>query len=585
MSAQFAMKTAGAPVKNEYKKQQDCRFYQRRHQAKRAMKEAAEMLELARERGDEEGAAQASLILASKGNLQGADARSAAGSPTDRVTNSGRSDFSQVACSAGKKAAEPTCAHNSWDNVRVTKGQVTLRCRVCQVQWRTSVDGAWRKRKCALFGTPEGCNQGSVCPKLHLHPKKQSLWERVDQHGCDVLFLVPVDAITPISPAEMHQAGDSRFAPASGPDGMNSISSCYFPNDSTGSSEADEHSAQDFRNVSPVLPLKGSTPLALQLPLSRFGSTTSGQCSGYDNSGSMSGRGHASRTNSYGSAEASGVSYSSARMIGGRQQMLTAEAKGLAGKNSAKVGYVKPCTHNRWENVRVKKGLVTLRCRECQQQWRQVSGTLNKCPDFPRCPNGAACEMLHVHSSKKAADMSQNAPLVIPKGTPTSLNSSDACISDSLSARAGSDPFSAGAMTLLQEAVSSDVESLHSDSSVYQHQPYAVVVDVPAQREFVEVVQEKEVAFQAPRECVEVVQEEEAAFQALLEVEQDDEFLAQTLSCVEPILRAVQRKPSNLHSHAVRPFTPPMRESTTHSLYRPLPGRARCHSSPPAMRY
>ncbi|KAJ9461101.1 hypothetical protein DIPPA_02401 [Diplonema papillatum] len=113
----------------------------------------------------------------------------------------------------------PNCGHNSWDNVRVIKGQVTLRCRVCQVQWRTHVDAVWRKRKCGFFNTASGCNQGHACAKLHLHPKKQSLTVRYETHGEQVLTQVPTEVI----PGDVHVHGK--------------VSECNPPGlDSTGSS-------------------------------------------------------------------------------------------------------------------------------------------------------------------------------------------------------------------------------------------------------------------------------------------------------------------------------------------------------------
>eukprot|EP00659_Diplonema_papillatum_P014092 gene14092-21574_t len=72
------------------------------------------------------------------------------------------------------------CDHNDWDNVRVKKGHLTLRCRVCQKQWKTEPE---KIRKCLAFfqGTP--CPQGAHCPLPHVHRKKQSLAKRIAVHG------------------------------------------------------------------------------------------------------------------------------------------------------------------------------------------------------------------------------------------------------------------------------------------------------------------------------------------------------------------------------------------------------------------
>eukprot|EP00659_Diplonema_papillatum_P015776 gene15776-24096_t len=236
-----------------------------------------------------------------------------------------------------RKANAPTCAHNSWDNVRVIKGQVTLRCRECQAQWRTIVDGAWRRSKCGLFNSPAGCTD-AACEKLHVHAKKQSLVERVDNHGTHLLTHLPADVI----PAEVAEA-------------------CAVPPAALSSLCVESRVSCFARSCVP--------------------SAANSHFDGSD----LSRRGSAACSSHVPETDCCSVSASTA-----------------GNRNAPRVSYTKPCAHNRWENVRVKKGLVTLRCRECQQQWRQVSGTLNKCPDFPRCPNASSCEMLHVHSSKKS---------------------------------------------------------------------------------------------------------------------------------------------------------------------------------------
>ena len=79
------------------------------------------------------------------------------------------------------------CPHNSWDNVRAKKGGATLRCRVCQVQWKTSLSDLTR---CTAFMKGQ-CNLDKNCSNIHVHGKKQSLTERVDKFGNDVLVRVP----------------------------------------------------------------------------------------------------------------------------------------------------------------------------------------------------------------------------------------------------------------------------------------------------------------------------------------------------------------------------------------------------------
>eukprot|EP01062_Namystynia_karyoxenos_P062284 TRINITY_DN55195_c0_g1_i1.p1 TRINITY_DN55195_c0_g1~~TRINITY_DN55195_c0_g1_i1.p1 ORF type:complete len:981 (+),score=236.38 TRINITY_DN55195_c0_g1_i1:159-2945(+) len=63
----------------------------------------------------------------------------------------------------------------------------------------------------------------------------------------------------------------------------------------------------------------------------------------------------------------------------------------------------RPCDHNNWDNVRVKKGQITLRCRDCQLQWKTETERIRKCPQFfqGECANGVACPMPHIHRYKQ----------------------------------------------------------------------------------------------------------------------------------------------------------------------------------------
>eukprot|EP01064_Diplonema_japonicum_P030804 TRINITY_DN5321_c0_g1_i1.p1 TRINITY_DN5321_c0_g1~~TRINITY_DN5321_c0_g1_i1.p1 ORF type:complete len:235 (+),score=33.50 TRINITY_DN5321_c0_g1_i1:61-765(+) len=87
------------------------------------------------------------------------------------------------------------CDHNDWDNVRVAKGLMTLRCRACQKQWRAAVDMVWGRLKCANFGSEEGCSD-KPCSKLHIHNRKLSLEARVRQHGGGILSQISTTRVT-----------------------------------------------------------------------------------------------------------------------------------------------------------------------------------------------------------------------------------------------------------------------------------------------------------------------------------------------------------------------------------------------------
>eukprot|EP01059_Diplonema_ambulator_P009099 TRINITY_DN1890_c1_g3_i1.p2 TRINITY_DN1890_c1_g3~~TRINITY_DN1890_c1_g3_i1.p2 ORF type:complete len:180 (+),score=30.58 TRINITY_DN1890_c1_g3_i1:79-540(+) len=73
-----------------------------------------------------------------------------------------------------------------------------------------------------------------------------------------------------------------------------------------------------------------------------------------------------------------------------------------------------PCSHNCWDNLRAKRETVTLRCRQCQKQWKTQALRLKRCPNFSRtskmtCQDGESCPLIHVFrfklSSKKRSKM------------------------------------------------------------------------------------------------------------------------------------------------------------------------------------
>eukprot|EP00757_Euglenozoa_sp_SAG-D1_P000504 gene504-1798_t len=58
------------------------------------------------------------------------------------------------------------------------------------------------------------------------------------------------------------------------------------------------------------------------------------------------------------------------------------------------------CEHNNWDNVRVKRGIVTFGCRECGSKWKCYTKLSGKCPiyfEHAICPMGTNCPQLHVN--------------------------------------------------------------------------------------------------------------------------------------------------------------------------------------------
>eukprot|EP01063_Lacrimia_lanifica_P031941 TRINITY_DN5377_c1_g3_i1.p2 TRINITY_DN5377_c1_g3~~TRINITY_DN5377_c1_g3_i1.p2 ORF type:complete len:464 (+),score=191.44 TRINITY_DN5377_c1_g3_i1:70-1461(+) len=128
-------------------------------------------------------------------------------------------------------SGSPTCAHNHWDNVRTKKGNVYLRCRMCDSQWRAPLAEVV---KCEAFVEAQACPHGDSCSKLHIYQKKQSLNHRVQLHGDGVLRRVmrcglrlrqekaeaamaaPVTArVLPRSPTASASSGAVSLSPAS----------------------------------------------------------------------------------------------------------------------------------------------------------------------------------------------------------------------------------------------------------------------------------------------------------------------------------------------------------------------------------
>ena len=80
------------------------------------------------------------------------------------------------------------CGHNTWDNVRIKKGNHSLRCRLCQKQWKVHHSFFTR---CNLF-LKGRCDLGASCSQVHVYQYKEGLKERRGRFGDGVLEGVPV---------------------------------------------------------------------------------------------------------------------------------------------------------------------------------------------------------------------------------------------------------------------------------------------------------------------------------------------------------------------------------------------------------
>eukprot|EP01062_Namystynia_karyoxenos_P027397 TRINITY_DN2102_c0_g1_i3.p1 TRINITY_DN2102_c0_g1~~TRINITY_DN2102_c0_g1_i3.p1 ORF type:complete len:423 (+),score=67.93 TRINITY_DN2102_c0_g1_i3:66-1334(+) len=66
----------------------------------------------------------------------------------------------------------------------------------------------------------------------------------------------------------------------------------------------------------------------------------------------------------------------------------------------------RPCSHNNWDNVRMKEYVSTLRCRVCQALWRVHCTRRNRCADFDagQCAVGTQCPSTHINRRKERLD-------------------------------------------------------------------------------------------------------------------------------------------------------------------------------------
>eukprot|EP01060_Flectonema_neradi_P035168 TRINITY_DN638_c0_g1_i1.p1 TRINITY_DN638_c0_g1~~TRINITY_DN638_c0_g1_i1.p1 ORF type:complete len:151 (+),score=25.24 TRINITY_DN638_c0_g1_i1:83-535(+) len=64
-----------------------------------------------------------------------------------------------------------------------------------------------------------------------------------------------------------------------------------------------------------------------------------------------------------------------------------------------------PCDHNSWDNIRAKRGCMTLRCRVCQQKWKAEAAALRRCRTFAMgsCRT-RDCQKTHIHRFKQSVE-------------------------------------------------------------------------------------------------------------------------------------------------------------------------------------
>ncbi|KAJ9461105.1 hypothetical protein DIPPA_02414 [Diplonema papillatum] len=307
-----------------------------------------------------------------------------------------------------KKTGGPTCVHNSWDNVQLFKRQATFRCRVCDSEWSTRQHpGRIRSSWCRAFSNVAGCALGDACPMLHVHRQNLTVAERIaglEARGYTIRArMLARDLNPPTSVAAVeHSAVDQGLT------------------DQEAFIES-QRLAAEHRVIKPHVAKSNSTTSSINnyYPV--------------DTCDSLS--------------EDDRTSVGTLVFNFGQNQdcdILLPECSAPVNDlslqprkvNAPRVSFEKPCTHNRWENVRVKKRNVTLRCVVCLQQWRQVAGTLDKCQKFPLCDKLLSCEQLHVYTSKK---------MMVDNERAIAAQSGSECVTGSVSSCAGTSGAGAAA--------------------------------------------------------------------------------------------------------------------------------------------
>eukprot|EP01064_Diplonema_japonicum_P009752 TRINITY_DN171_c2_g3_i1.p1 TRINITY_DN171_c2_g3~~TRINITY_DN171_c2_g3_i1.p1 ORF type:complete len:323 (+),score=45.79 TRINITY_DN171_c2_g3_i1:142-969(+) len=63
----------------------------------------------------------------------------------------------------------------------------------------------------------------------------------------------------------------------------------------------------------------------------------------------------------------------------------------------------RPCLHNNWDPVRVKRRHALLRCRVCASQWKIPVAKVSRCPKYhvTGCAKGEECGSLHINVRKQ----------------------------------------------------------------------------------------------------------------------------------------------------------------------------------------
>eukprot|EP01063_Lacrimia_lanifica_P035601 TRINITY_DN6840_c0_g2_i1.p1 TRINITY_DN6840_c0_g2~~TRINITY_DN6840_c0_g2_i1.p1 ORF type:complete len:631 (+),score=202.69 TRINITY_DN6840_c0_g2_i1:171-2063(+) len=343
----------------------------------------------------------------------------------------------------------PPCAHNNWDNVRVKRGFFGLRCRDCSSNWKVPIKMVV---KCPAFFNGY-CPHGATCPLPHIHRYKNPEKERTKARGL---------AGQPHRSPDAHGFPASRDDNASPPalgDALTLSDDCSYPLD-------DESAPQPLGGLAPAPPQNALAVSPLVAPalavgvivhaspdpeaggerFARVGGMGVVVAPGYDASlqawnvrardGTVlpvaAGRLRAvpaARAEAAVSPEerleatfavpladgADGAAAPAALPLETEEFLQTLVAEKLCDPVFNAVMAGRPCEHNNWDNVRIVKGKIGLRCRTCATHWKVEVSVVVKCPAFFNgcCPNGVGCPLPHIHRYKNKAKEAAKARMVM----------------------------------------------------------------------------------------------------------------------------------------------------------------------------
>ena len=112
-----------------------------------------------------------------------------------------------------------------------------------------------------------------------------------------------------------------------------------------------------------------------------------------------------STSNSLDASSTVGSSTGECNSSDGDEQVASLKSESASVKKEEKKLATPPCEHNSWDNIRAKRGCMTLRCRVCQHKWKAEAAALRRCRTFAMgsC-RSRDCQKTHIHRFKQSVE-------------------------------------------------------------------------------------------------------------------------------------------------------------------------------------